>query len=203
MYKKKKTKHREHVERLASMNTPQQAINANLFQVQQPFNTGLMMQDPNNMSIYNPRQLYSPNVAQTMPGLYNSNPMLLQFPNTIPQDQLAFYDPNMYPTTNMNLMPFQNQNQGGPTMYVSDPLMQLPLPMSLNYDMNMPPTYPPSVFAQQQYANPTPMYNNVAYNNPLYGTIGPQGAQSLPQSNYELPTSYPPTLVQQPLPHKT
>ena len=199
-YKKKKTKHKDRMERLTSMNTPKQAINANMFQVQQPFNNGLMLQDPNMMSIYNPQQLYSPNVAQTMPGLYNSNPMLLQFPNAIPQDQLALYDPNMYPTTNMNLIPFQNQNQGGPTMYVGDAVMQLPLPMSLNYDMNMPPTYPSSVLAQQQYANPTPMYNNVAYNNPLYGTIGPQGAQSLPQSNYELPTSYPPTSVEQLLP---
>lgn len=196
MHKKKKTKRKVDMEQLTSLNTPQQAINANLFQVQQPFNNGLMMQDPNMMSIYDPQQLYSPNVAQTMPGLYNSNPMLLQFPNAIPQDQLALYDSNMYPTTNMNLMPFQNQMQGGPTMYVSDPLMQLPPPMPLNYDMNMPS----SMLAQQQYANPTPMYNNVAYNNPLYGTIGPQGAQSLPQSSYELPTSYPPNLVQQPLP---
>lgn len=195
MHKKKKTKRKDDMEQLTSMSTLQQAINANLLQVQQPFNNILMIQDPNTMSIYDPQQLYSTNVAQTMPGLYNSNPMMLQFPNAIPQDQLALYDPNMYATTNMNLMPFQNQMQGGPAMYVSDPLMQLSPPMPLGYDMNMPP----NALAQQQYANPTPMYNNVAYNNPLYGTSGPQGAQSLPQSNYELPTSYPPTMVQQPL----
>lgn len=198
--KKKKTRHNDDTEQLTSVNTPQQAINANLFQVQQPFNNGLMIQDPNMMSIYDPQQLYSSGVAQTMPGLYNSNPMLVQFPNATPRDQLALYDPNIYPTTNMNSMPFQNQMQGGLTMYANDPLMQLPPPMSFNYDMNMPPTYPSNVLAQQQYTNPTTMYDNVAYNNPLYGTIGPQGAQSLPPSNYELPTSYPQAMVQQPLP---